>query len=361
MCLIYNTIGTLSHVELHLAKHNLGEFSSISDLIDFQKNYYFNEEQIILKHKLSIQNEKKDLEEDISRLIEEISKNKFKLNEKLEQKRYDLNQKINKLFLPNSKYITIIKDLGLSIIIWAKIWSAPILTRINIFISTRKQSKSLSQKNIRYGFISKDFVGVVNESSFSELQNLSRKRNVINEINSFIYGAIGEYKVENALAKLSDEYILINDFTCTFQPAIFNNKEKDYIKSVQIDHILISPSGVFLIETKNWSEHSLKNIDLRSPIKQIQRANLALFKILANNKLKKHHWGKRKIPIRNILALVNHKPIEEFQFVKILSLNELVKYITYFPPCFSKEEVEYIAGFLLKYCDKKNNSCKLSI
>jgi hypothetical protein len=40
--------------------------------------------------------------------------------------------------------------------------------------------------------------------------------------------------------------------------------------SVQIDHLLVSPFGVFLIETKNWSDQSLNNLSLRSPVQQIK-------------------------------------------------------------------------------------------
>lgn len=360
MCIVYNTIGALSYIESHLVKNNLDEFNSISELINFEKDYHFNEQQIIQKHKSFIQNEKNVIEADIPKLIEEISKNKFEQNKKLKQKLDDLNQKVGNLFLPNSKLLTILKDLFLNIVIWAKIWSIPILTHFKIIISNRKQSKLLSQKNIRYEFVNTNFDLAVNQSSSNELQSLIRKRNVIREINNFIYGAIGEHKVENVLATLSDEYVLINDFTYSFKPAIFNSKENDYIKSIQIDHILISPSGVFLIETKNWNEHSIKDIDMRSPVKQVLRTNFALFKILADNKLK-HRWGERKIPIRNIITFINNKPIEEFKFVKILSLNELIKYVTYFPPCFSKEEVEYISNFLLKHCDNKNSFCKLNI
>lgn len=361
MCVIHNSIGALNQVESHLVKNNINEFNSISELINFDKEYHFNEQQIISKYTLSIQKEKVELKEDIDRLIEEISSKKFHYNEKLKHKLEDLNQKLDNLFLPEAKFITIFKDLYLNLVIWLKIWFIPIVVYFKIIISTYKQSKSLSEKNVRYGFVSNNFNEAVNQSSSIELQTLSRKRNIIKQINNSIYGAIGEQKAANILEKLSDDYILINDFTCSFQPAISNSKEKDFLKSVQIDHILISPSGVFLIETKNWSEHSMKNIDLRSPVEQIKRANFALFTILSNCKLKKHHWGERKISLRNIIVFINNKPIEEFKYVKILSLNELLKYITYFPPCFSKDEVEYIANFLLKSCDKKSNSYKLSI
>jgi hypothetical protein len=361
MCIIHNTIGALSHIEAHLAKNNIDEFNSIPELIKYEKDYFFLKEQIILKHRDKVRKEKQVLEEEIPLLTEEILTNKIELNQKLEQKLSTLNAEVEKLFLPNSNISTILKDLVLNSIVWSKIWLVPVLTRVNLFLSTRKLKNNLKQKNTYFELLNNNFEEAVNQSSSSELQNISRKRTVIKEINNFIYGAIGEHKVAEALSKLSDDYILINDFTCSFHPALFHSKQNDYIKSVQIDHILVAPSGVFLIETKNWSENSMKNKVLRSPVQQVLRTNFALFIILEGNTLKNHHWGQRKIPIKNIITFINQKPTEEFQFVKILSLNELVNYITYFPPCFSKEEVQKIADYLLRHCDTKNNYCKLKI
>ena len=114
------------------------------------------------------------------------------------------------------------------------------------------------------------------------------------------------------LEKLSDEYIIINDFSVSFSPAIFNRQENDYIKSVQIDHILVAPSGIFLIETKNWSEKSLENLNLRSPVQQIRRASFVLFMLLNNAmsnyylSLDRHHWGDKKISIKKRIGFRNH-------------------------------------------------------
>jgi hypothetical protein len=114
---------------------------------------------------------------------------------------------------------------------------------------------------------------------------------------------------------------------------------------------LISPAGIFLIETKNWSKESVQSLSLRSPVAQIHRTNFALYILLKNSsgfKLGKHHWGERKIPIRNLIVLINHKPTEEFQFVKILTLNELLGYIEYFKPNLSNQETEEISNHLIK-------------
>ena len=111
-------------------------------------------------------------------------------------------------------------------------------------------------------------------------------------------------------------------------------------------------SGVFLLETKNWSRKSIENLDLRSPVKQILRTSYALFVLLNSDskfndiELERHHWGSKKIPIRNVIVMTNEKPKEEFKHVKVLSLSELNGYIQYFEPLFSGKEVKSIFEYL---------------
>ncbi|MCG9792998.1 nuclease-related domain-containing protein [Flavobacterium algicola] len=361
MCVIYNTIGALSHVDLHLTANNIYDFNSISEIIRFEKDYNFIEEQIILKHKLILQEEALILNEDIHKMTDNFLNSTSALNTKLEKNLQVLNDNVEKLLLPNSSLFTILHDLFLNVIIWIKIWSAPILSNLKLFMLNFKFKKVLQQKKIRQEFLNDNFEQALKISSFIDLQHLIKKRNTIEELNNYIYGAIGEKKVEIELSKLSDDYILINDFTYTFHPALYSSKVGEYIKTVQIDHILVSASGVFLIETKNWSEKSLKNSDFRSPVQQIIRANYALYNILERSNLKNHQWGNLKIPIKNIVTFINQRPLEQFQYVKILSVNELLKYITYNPPCFSQEEVQNITNYLLENCESKNKSCKLKI
>lgn len=199
----------------------------------------------------------------------------------------------------------------------------------------------------------------VEQSSQTSLSEIERKKSVIDRYSSLIYGALGEQKVVKTLEALSDEYSLINDFAVSFSSAIYNRQEDDYIKSIQIDHLLIAPSGIFLIETKNWNEKSLENLSLRSPVQQIKRTSFVLFKLLNNEisnshlRLDKHHWGDKKISIKNLIVFTNAKPKEEFQYVKILTLNELLGYINYFKPIFSSTETQRIAEFLLKINEQK--------
>jgi hypothetical protein len=133
--------------------------------------------------------------------------------------------------------------------------------------------------NKRYQFITSQFNEAVEKSSQTVLAEIERKKSIIDKLNSFIYGALGEQKVVKTLEALSDEYFLINDFSISFSSAIYFRQENEYIKSIQIDHLLVAPSGIFLIETKNWSDKFLENSSLRSPVQQIKRNNFVLFKL----------------------------------------------------------------------------------
>jgi hypothetical protein len=43
------------------------------------------------------------------------------------------------------------------------------------------------------------------------------------------------------------------------------------------------PTGLFILETKNWSKQSIKNEDLFSPVQQVKRAAFALFVYLMSD------------------------------------------------------------------------------
>jgi hypothetical protein len=65
-----------------------------------------------------------------------------------------------------------------------------------------------------------------------------------NEERSIRKGEIGEYKIAIQLSQLSKEYKVINDLL------IPNPKSKSGYS--QIDHVILSPYGIFVIETKNF-------------------------------------------------------------------------------------------------------------
>ena len=63
--------------------------------------------------------------------------------------------------------------------------------------------------------------------------------------------------------------------------------------------------------------------------------------------LGQHHWGKRKLPIRNIVAMTDHRPRGKFHFVAVNKLNGPNGHIGRFEPIFDAARVRAIAGHLL--------------
>jgi hypothetical protein len=247
----------------------------LKDIIDFQNSYLTHRQQLISKHKNLIEKEKNELQLDLKHLDEFIERQKFNLENELHKGIDKLKQKLyfSANYLPTNYIQRFTKFL--------KQWYYIMLIKYNeIYFDSRvnKSIKKLNdlrqEKNNRYQFIISNIGEAVKQSYKQALTELERKKVLIDEVNTFIAGAIGEQRVVKELERLSDEYYLINDFSISFSAPIYNRQEKNYIKSIQIDHILVAPSGIFLIETKNWNDESLRNLSLHSPVQQIKRTSI---------------------------------------------------------------------------------------
>ena len=355
MCKTYNMIGSLRSLKSHLEAKNIYDFKSLREVIDFQKSYTIFRQQLISHHENLIEQEKNMLNIDLPNLDATIGTQRQQAIQRLTTEIDKLKQQLNTSTSISST--NFFKKLSSNLKHWnykRKIEHKEHNFEIEVNKSISQLVEDYHIKSNRHQFITSHFNEAAKQSAQYTLSELERKKTAIDEVNNFIYGALGEQKVVKVLEALSEEYSLINDFAISFSPAIYNRQENDYIKSIQIDHILIAPSGIFLIETKNWSEKSLQNLSLHSPVQQIKRTNFALFKLLNSElsnfhlDLDKHHWGDKKISIKNLIVLTNAKPKEEFQYVKILTLNELLSYIKYFKPIFSNIETKRIADFLLE-------------
>lgn len=367
MCIVYNSIGCLTTIKSHLRQHNVNDFHSVSELLTFQKDYNVIRQEIISKHSRIIEEEKNLLCEEINQLRDIITIKKREAEQQLYAELEYLDHQLNSL---PSTHATIFHAFVAGIKrrqVRRKIRVSNLSFSSRIKAALSQTTDVLEIKSKRYQFIVSRFDDAVRQSSLPQLKLLDRKRNIIDQVSFLIYGALGEQKVVRELEHLPDDYILINDFNCSFIPALYNPQGKEYIKSIQADHLLITPSGIFLIETKNWSESSLKNYSLRSPVEQVKRTNYALYKMLAGDIvdsgliLNRHHWGHKKVPIRNLVVLTNQRPKEEFQFVKILRLNELLRYVKYFEPIFSNGETQRIADYLLNLNGKSSKVTKAQV
>ena len=357
MSKVYNQVGTLTTIKTQLYNHDIKDLHSINDLISFHQSFPVTRQSILSNSSLEIKQEQERLKEEVLLLEDfiETCRSEYTIDllaelEILKQQQETLRSSQQNFFGKVLNYLE-----GHSI--QSKIKDIERKFDSKIINSLRRYTDPFDQKKQRLSYIEHNLEKAVQENISARLRELDRRKAIIDDLMPTIYGAIGELKVSRELERLPDSYILVNDFSCSFHPAIYNRQENDHIQSVQVDHILVAPSGVFLIETKNWSEQSMKNLSLRSPVEQIRRASFALYITLNGdqaNVLSRHHWGERKIPIKNLIVMINQKPKEEFQYVKILTLNELVSYVEYFKPIFSREETQMVADFLLRICSRKN-------
>ena len=293
MTIVVGKIEPLKKLKEILNDNGITRFNSIGEINDFLKNYKSEKKDIPKITQFSLDQEIKDLETTTEQCIEKSNRNLF-----------------NKII-----YFLKIKSLGY---------------------------KSSRLKN--------NYEKVLSGRCAETTKKLDFTKEVVDGLYTLIAGAVGENSTVKELEKLSNDHYLINDFSVEFNPPIYNRKENDRIFSIQIDHLLICKSGVFLLETKNWSNKSIENLDLRSPVKQISRTSYALFVLLnseSNIKLVRHHWGSARIPIRNIIVMTKVKPKEEFKHIKVLTLNELNGYVEYFDEVFTDEEVEHIFNYLI--------------
>jgi hypothetical protein len=351
---VLGEIETLKRIKSELKSNGITRFNSVGSMTEFLKSYSSEREELIGKTR-------EQVEADIAELLHKSEQLRVRLaqitqaeTERIAVEIEQLDRKVAGLERAIAKEAFLIQvsalfqqwaaQLQLLSLKWGR--KRRIANKIGPTKRELKQCTTLRDKWIQ------NKEEEIQERCGHQLNELDHTKEVIDQLALLISGAIGENKVVKALKTLSDENTLINDYSLSFKKPIRRKSEGDRIFSIQIDHLLITRAGLFIIETKNWSKDSVDNYDLRSPVEQIQRSSYALF-VLLNGKprrgnfwLKRHHWGKRKVPIRNVIAVTGYKPNETFNHVAIKADTELVNYISYFNPVFSKEEVNEISAYL---------------
>ena len=196
---------------------------------------------------------------------------------------------------------------------------------------------------------------VVHERMLEADERLVQTKQLLDAMNSTLIGAVGEDRVYRELMRLPDTYFVLNDFFVAFDPPLYQQSTGSYIRQVQVDHLVISRAGVFLVETKNWSKDSFDRNRSWTPEDQIHRAGYALF-ILLNGKgffkwrfFDRRYWKPQKIRVRNVVALTRHKPYTANSLVQWKRVEELNSYLLQRPEEWTQKEVQRMAKYLLKF------------
>lgn len=165
--------------------------------------------------------------------------------------------------------------------------------------------------------------------------NVKLIQNVL--ISPDLAGAIAELELIEKLRTLPDNYYVVSDVKLEAKKAIHFDNE--WLESAQIDHVVISPSGMFVIEVKNWSRKFIQEGNYFDPYQQVKRASYLCYKLI----------GERyNLKTRSIIAhkgFVPEKPSDSH--AKVLAIGEVKGYILWFKDSSANDQVvENVANWL---------------
>lgn len=348
MAQIHGTIQSLKSLKSELRSKGVTRFSSVREINSFLSN--FNREVNTV-----LDDEAEQLEKEYNEVSERLEVNKERYSERVELESVrianrisDLKAKLQVIQLGKMNYLS-------KILSWLKLQLVKqklkylIKNEAKIIASAVKDiSKQIEEDENFINEYKSSKKDLVKSRSETKISRLEYTRSVLEGASNLISGAIGENLVVKEIKKLSDEYVLINDFNLKFSKPIYYKEQNQRIYSIQVDHLLISKAGIFIIETKNWSKSSVESLSLRSPIEQIRRSSFALFIYISKNiKLNRHHWGEQRVPIWNLIVMINNKPKGKFKHVSVMLLSELNAYLNYFEPVLTDKQVAKIVSKLI--------------
>ena len=119
-------------------------------------------------------------------------------------------------------------------------------------------------------------------------------------------GAVGERRVIQELQQLDDRYYLMNRMVIALPRSIFWYEGNQYIRSITLDHLLLGPEGLFLLETKNWSQSTIIKNTL-DPYFQVNRMLFLFNKIFPPAYLLNTKIRAVVVSINNPILKINNK------------------------------------------------------
>ena len=347
MARIDRQVGSLTQLLEELEREGIGDFRTLDDIRSFHNDYNNSLDRIRARYGEILRRELVDLESKYNRLF-------LELDQKIREREALLHNELEDLkgiLAGNEKRNVLMRFLFF--------FRKKRLTKRKEVLENSFENEV--ERPFRRGFAKIDrlrakiedrrnnFNNWVERYSASEIEEQRRILSVLRRYNSLFYGAEGEEKVSRELSRLPDTYTVINDYRLEFSQPIYDRNNDDRIYSIQIDHVVVGPTGLYLVETKNWSRDSVENTELFSPIRQLGRSNYAIFRLL-NAAVERgdidnfsNHWGNRRISPKNILCLINHRPNREFQYVKTLSEHQVTHYVENQRQTFSQIEANSLA------------------
>ncbi|MBZ0152329.1 MAG: NERD domain-containing protein [Planctomycetes bacterium] len=151
-------------------------------------------------------------------------------------------------------------------------------------------------------------------------------------------GAVGEHAVEAELRRLCNQYWVLHDVRLRAKSFLrFDGKP---VQSAQIDHLIVGPTGVFVLETKSWSSSTVACGGHFDPFEQVGRAGLLTHVLLKDADLFDR--------VHNVI--VSHQPVSASRnrrYTENVRPGQLLGFVRTRKAVLSEAEAETIASFFL--------------
>lgn len=153
-------------------------------------------------------------------------------------------------------------------------------------------------------------------------------------------GAQGELEVIRELCKLPDNFVLLNDVELEAKSFLTHNQKP--VQSAQVDHLVVGPTGIFLLETKAWSRSFARSGEAFDPFEQVSRAGLLCHCLLNDAGL--------PAKVRNVVVIRSQLPSSEHRdWVRVVSPERVRSLVTSGRAQLESHDVEEIVGYLRKH------------
>ena len=328
MARIYGQSGCTELLVEGIHKRGLRDLNSLKDITHFRDNFTRLLTEVIETAKDVLSGEINSLKNIIGQLVDELKEKISNRESMLLNEKEQIIEQINNQ--PKKKMPKRLKVLETK---FDKELRKPF----------KKDGKKVDKMTKKCGKMELNYDKTIRKRTKKRIKQMNESKTFIDQKSSFIQGAFGEERVIRTLMELPDTFIIFNDVRLSFAKAIRWKKYNEYVKSCQIDHVVIGPSGIFLIETKNWNPKTLQTTRFL-PHKQVDRAGYVFF-IKFKNLFRKL---RKKIPIRSIVVTLRGLPIVDYPHVKQLIPRELISYILWFQNELTNEEIDIATQWLIR-------------
>jgi len=260
--------------------------------------------------------------------LENIKTEKARIIETSENKVKSIKNQLDKN-KKEKKYFAVAAD-------FAKILAQKYISKPIKVIKNQVEEKN--QENVLFQWENnpEDFF---NEQQAELLKKIATLKGI--KTDSYYSGAYGEIVALKQLSKLSDNYHILCGVNIELKN--WHSHHGSKIKTAQIDFLVISNKGIFIIEVKNWSDNY--NGHHMSPHEQLERTNRVLYIFL------KEELGD-SVPIKgrlyNLLLPIknNMRYDQDYKYIFVYSLDKINNFIDSKQSVLHDYEVEEIVDCL---------------